>query len=233
MIGKKIGTTQIFRDDGRSDAVTVIQAGPCTVTQIKTEDTDGYVGVQLGYDEVRRLNKPEAGHLRAAREERVKRSEERDLPAPSHSSLLSAHSSNFRFLREFGVDDVSEVELGQQIDVTLFEAGDLVDATARAKGRGFQGGVKRYNFRGGPKTHGQSDRHRAPGSIGAGTTPGKVIKGLRMAGHMGNHRVTVRKLEVVESDPDRNLLFIKGAVPGARNSLVLIKKSGTRKRKLR
>ena len=207
MIGKKIGTTQVFGDDGRSDAVTVIQAGPCTVTQIKTQETDGYIGVQLGYNEVKRLNRPETGHLKGS-------------------------GKNFRVLREFGIDDLAEIELGQQIDVSLFEAGELVDATARAKGRGFQGGVKRYNFKGGPKTHGQSDRHRAPGSIGAGTTPGKVIKGLKMAGHMGDNRVTVRKLEVVEADLDRNLLFIKGAVPGARNSLVLIKKSGTRKRKL-
>jgi large subunit ribosomal protein L3 len=207
MIGKKIGTTQVFRDDGRSDAVTVIQAGPCTVTQIKTEETDGYIGVQLGYDEVKRLNRPESGHLKDS-------------------------GKNFRVLREFGIDDLEDIELGQQIDVSLFEAGELVDATAKAKGRGFQGGVKRYNFKGGPKTHGQSDRHRAPGSIGAGTTPGKVIKGLRMAGHMGDHRVTVRKLEIVEADLDRNLLFIKGAVPGARNSLVLIRKTGTRKRKL-
>ena len=208
LIGKKIGTTQVFRDDGRTDAVTVVEAGPCMVTQIKTEKSDGYVGVQLGFEPVKRLNRPEAGHLKAV-------------------------GGNFRVLREFGVDDVSEVELGEQIDAGLFEEGDLVDATARAKGRGFQGGVKRHNFRGGPKTHGQSDRHRAPGSIGAGTTPGKVLKGHRMAGHMGNNRVTVRKLEVIEADSSRNLLFIKGAVPGARNSLVLIKKTGTRKRKLR
>ena len=199
----------MFREDGRSDAVTVIQAGPCAVTQIKTEDTDGYIGVQLGYDEVdrRRLTKPEAGHLQSV-------------------------GKNYRVLREFGVDDVSEVELGQRIDAAMFAAGDLVDATARAKGRGFQGGVKRYNFRGGPKTHGQSDRHRAPGSIGAGSTPGKVLKGMRMAGHMGNNRVTVRKLEVLEADAERNLIFVKGAVPGARNSLVLLKRSGSRKRKL-
>jgi large subunit ribosomal protein L3 len=208
LIGKKIGTTQVFRDDGRTDAVTVVEAGPCTVTQIKTEESDGYVGVQLGFEPMKQLNKPEAGHLKGV-------------------------NGNFRVLREFGVDDVFEVELGEQIDASLFGAGDLVDATARAKGRGFQGGVKRYNFRGGPKTHGQSDRHRAPGSIGAGTTPGKVLKGQKMAGHMGNNRVTVRKLEVVEADASRNLLFIKGAVPGSRNSLVLIKKSGTRKRKLR
>ena len=208
IIGKKIGTTQVFHDDGRSDAVTVIQAGPCTVTQIKTQQVDGYIGVQLGFDEVGNLNRPEAGHLKDV-------------------------DKNFRVLREFGVDDVSDVELGQQIDVSMFQTGQLIDATARAKGRGFQGGVKRHNFKGGPKTHGQSDRHRAPGSIGAGSTPGKVLKGLRMAGHMGDHRVTVRKLEIVESDLDRNLLFVKGAVPGARNSLVLLKKSGSRKRKLR
>ena len=208
LIGKKIGTTQVFREDGRSDAVTVIQAGPCTVTQVKTEEADGYIGVQLGYEEARKLNRPRAGHLKNV-------------------------DKNFRVLREFGVDDLSDVELGQEVNVDLFEAGELVDATARSKGRGFQGGVKRYNFRGGPKTHGQSDRHRAPGSVGAGSTPGKVIKGLRMAGHMGNRRVTVRKLEILDTDAERNLLFVKGAVPGARNSLVLIRKSGSRKRKLK
>lgn len=208
IIGKKIGTTQMFREDGRADAVTVVQAGPCTVTQVKTEETDGYVGVQLGYEAAKSLNRPRAGHLKSV-------------------------GGNFRFLREFGVDDISEVELGQEIDVSLFGAGDLVDATADSKGRGFQGGVKRYNFRGGPKTHGQSDRHRAPGSVGAGSTPGKVIKGLRMAGHMGSQRVTVRKLEVVDADTYRNLIFIKGAVPGARNSVVMLKRSGSRKRKLR
>ena len=207
LIGKKIGATQIFREDGRSDAVTVIQAGPCTVTQVKTEDTDGYAGAQLGFETVRRLNKPRAGHLRRV-------------------------SQRFRILREFGVDDVSEVEVGQLVDASLFSEGDLVDVSGRSKGRGFQGGVKRYNFRGGPKTHGQSDRHRAPGSIGAGSTPGKVIKGLRMAGHMGNARVTARKLEVALADPERGLLFVKGSVPGARNSLVLIKRSGSRKRAL-
>ena len=208
IIGKKIGTTQMFREDGRADAVTVVQAGPCTVTQVKTEKRDGYVGVQLGYDETESLSKPRSGHLKNV-------------------------DKNFRVLREFGVDDVSEVELGQRIDVSLFSVGDLVDATASSKGRGFQGGVKRYNFRGGPKTHGQSDRHRAPGSVGAGTTPGKVLKGQRMAGHMGNQRVTARKLEVLDSDADRNLIFVKGSVPGARNSLVLLKRSGARKRNLR
>ncbi|MDA0770053.1 MAG: 50S ribosomal protein L3 [SAR202 cluster bacterium Casp-Chloro-G4] len=201
LIGKKIGTTQFFREDGRSDCVTAIQVGPCTVTQIKRQDTDGYESVQLGYEPVGSLTKPEAGHLKAA-------------------------GQLFRHLRELSVDDISDVEIGQSVDVSLFEAGDRVQVTGNIKGRGFAGGVKRHNFKGGPKTHGQSDRHRAPGSIGAGTTPGRVLKGLRMAGHMGNAQVTQRGLEVIQSDTDRNLLFIKGSIPGARNTLVIIRKMG-------
>lgn len=208
LIAKKIGTTQMFREDGTSDDVTVVQAGPCTITQIKTPETDGYTGVQLGFEEVRKLNKPRQGHL-----------------APVDTL--------FRHLREFGVDDPENLEVGQSINADLFQSGDRIDATGTSKGRGFQGGVKRYNFRGGPKTHGQSDRHRAPGSIGAGSTPGRVIKGLRMAGHMGHARITTRNLEVVESDPDRNLMFIKGSVPGGRNSIVLICRAGSRKRQLK
>ena len=208
MIGKKIGTTQMFREDGTADAVTVIQVGPCTVTQVKTADNDGYVSVQLGFEEVRRLNRPRRGHL-------------------------SPVDRLFRHLREFGVDDPGEVEVGQEIDASMFGPGDRIDATGKSKGRGFQGGVKRHGFAGGPKTHGQSDRHRAPGSIGAGTSPGKVLKGLKMAGHMGDARVTVRGLEVVQSDPDQNLMFIKGSLPGARNSIVLINRAGTRKRPLK
>ena len=206
ILGKKIGTTQVFRENGVADCVTAIQAGPCTVTQVKTTEKDGYGSVQLGYELVRRLNKPRQGHLRRAGE-------------------------LFRYLREVGVEDASVTQVGQHIDAGLFQPGDRVDATGRSKGRGFAGGVKRYNFRGGPKTHGQSDRHRAPGSIGAGTTPGRVLKGLKMAGHMGNARVTVRNLEVVMADPERNLLLIRGAIPGARNSLLLIRRSGRRKRK--
>ena len=198
----------MFRDDGTADAVTVIQAGPCTVTQLKTAENDGYVGVQLGFEEVRRLNKPRLGHL-------------------------SPVDKLFWHLREFGVDDPDEVQVGQSIDASIFEPGDRIDATGKSKGRGFQGGVKRHGFKGGPKTHGQSDRHRAPGSIGAGTSPGKVLKGLKMAGHMGDARVTVRGLEVVQSDPDQNLMFIKGSVPGARNSIVLINRAGSRKRPLK
>ncbi len=198
----------MFRENGTADAVTVIQAGPCVVTQVKTQEVDGYPGVQLGFEETRNLNQPRKGHLDPV-------------------------GKLFRYLREFGLDDPSDAEVGQEIDVSLFEAGDRVDATGHSKGRGFQGGVKRHNFRGGPKTHGQSDRHRAPGSIGAGSTPGKVIKGLKMAGHMGNARVTVRNLEIVESDPERNLIFVKGAVPGARNSIVMLKRAGSRKRALK
>jgi len=200
LLGKKIGTTQVFRDSGNADCVTAVRVGPCVVTQIKTTEDDGYESVQLGFEEVRRLNKPRQGHLKKV-------------------------DKLFRHLREVECDDISEVEVGEVIDVSLFQAGDTVDATGNSKGRGFAGGVKRHGFHGGPKTHGQSDRHRAPGSIGAGSSPGHVLKGLKMAGHMGNARVTVRKLEVVESDADRNLLLIKGAVPGATNSLLIIKKS--------
>ena len=205
LLGKKIGTTQMFLESGEAVCVTAVQVGPCTVTQIKTAETDGYEGVQVGYQEVRRLSKPVSGHLKGA-------------------------GKLFRYLREVKADELSELTVGQEIDVGLFEPGDSVDATGLSKGRGFAGGVKRHGFKGGPKTHGQSDRHRAPGSIGAGSTPGRVIKGLRMAGHMGNAQVTVRKLEVMQSDPDRNMLLIKGALPGARNSLLLIRKrSGSRK----
>ena len=200
MLGKKVGTTATFREDGQSDCVTAIRVGPCTITQIKTMDKDGYESVQLGFELVRRLNKAEAGHLQGS-------------------------GGLFRYLREVESDDLSELELGQTLDVGVFQAGDKVDATGLSKGRGFAGGVKRYNFKGGPKTHGQSDRHRAPGSIGAGTSPGRVIKGHKMAGHMGNGRVTVRNLEVVLADPDRGLLLVKGGVPGASNGLLMVSKS--------
>lgn len=205
LIGKKIGTTQVFFPDGRSDCVTAIQVGPCTVTQIKTSDKDGYESVQLGYEIAKRVTKPKQGHLKQA-------------------------GQNFRFLREITIDDVSEVEIGQAIDVSLFEVGDAIEVTSNSKGRGFAGGVKRHHFSGGPKTHGQSDRHRAPGSIGAGTTPGRVLKGLKMAGHMGNARVTQRGLEVVEADVERNLMLVRGTVPGARNSLVIIRKANRKRR---
>ena len=206
LLGKKIGTSQVFREDGEAVCVTAVTAGPCTVTQVKTREQDGYEAVQVGFDEVaRQPNKPSRGHLGPA-------------------------GKNFRHLREFETEDASEVQVGDEIDAALFEPGEVVSVTGLSKGRGFAGGVKRYGFRGGPKTHGQSDRHRAPGSIGAGSTPGRVIKGLRMAGHMGNAQVTVRNLEVVSTDPGKNLVLVKGAVPGARNSLLTIRKTGRRAR---
>ncbi len=201
LIGKKVGTTQVFRESGEAVCVTVVQAGPCTITQIKTSDRDGYEAVQIGYTDVRKVNKPRGGHLKAS-------------------------GRQLRFLREVRADDVSGLEVGQTVDVGLFAEGEKIDATGLSKGRGFAGVIKRHGFHGGPKTHGQSDKHRAPGSIGAGTSPGHVLKGHKMAGHMGNARVTVRKLEVMGTDKDRNLLLVKGAVPGARNSLIMIQKVG-------
>ena len=199
-LGKKIGMTQIFREDGIVVPVTVVEAGPCVVTQVKTKETDGYEAVQLGFGDVKRRNKPESGHLK--------------------SSRLS------RYLREVATDDTSEYEVGQTIGVDIFEAGEKVDVIGTSKGRGFAGVMKRWNFRGGPQTHGQSDRARAPGSIGGGTTPGKVYKGLKMGGHMGNRRITVKGLEIIEIDTERNLLLVKGGIPGATNSLVQIRRAG-------
>jgi len=199
LIGRKIGMAQVFTEGGTVEAVTAIEAGPCTVTQIKSVGKEGYNAVQLGFGEARRLNSPERGHL--------------------------GKLGLFKHLREFRVEDTSDIELGHRIDVSLFQPGDLVDVIGVSKGRGFAGTVKRHHFAGGPKTHGQSDRHRAPGSIGAGTDPGRVLKGQRMAGHMGNERVTVKHIKVVKADPDRNLLLVGGAVPGARNGLLEIRKS--------
>ena len=201
IIGKKLGMTQVFREDGRSEAVTAIEAGPCTVVQIKTEAKDGYNAAQLGFGEASRPKSSRRGRT------------------PEKATV------KFKYLREFKAEDIEAIEGGQTVDVSLFKAGDLVSVTGISKGKGFAGTVKRHHFAGGPKTHGQSDRHRAPGSIGMCTTPGRVFKGMRMAGHLGNRRTTVCNLEVVEADPARNLLLIKGAVPGMRNGLVMIKKS--------
>jgi large subunit ribosomal protein L3 len=190
--------TQIFREDGKVVPVTVIQAGPCVVTQVKTMETDGYEAVQLGFGDVKRRNKPQAGHLK--------------------NSKLS------RYLREVTTDDTNEFTVGQSIGVDIFEAGEKVDVIGTSKGRGFAGVMKRWNFGGGPQTHGQSDRSRAPGSIGGGTTPGKVYKGMKMGGHMGNRRITVKGLEIIEIDTERNLLMVKGGIPGAPNSLVQLRR---------
>ncbi len=193
-LGRKIGMTQIFNDDGRVVPVTVIEAGPCVVTQIKTVETDGYEAVQLGFGESKRLTKGQLGHLKG--------------------------NYNCRYLREVQADDVSEFEVGQTLKVDIFEPGEKLDVIGRSKGRGFAGVMKRWGFSGGPRTHGQSDRARAPGSIGGGTTPGRVYKGLKMPGHMGNRRITAKGLEVISVDPDRNLVLLKGGVPGAPNGLL-------------
>jgi large subunit ribosomal protein L3 len=202
IIGKKIGMTQLFQESGETVAVTAIQAGPSVVTQIKNRDRDGYDAIQVGFVEKKvkqsQLSSPEKGHLRGI--------------------------ENVRYLREFKADDISSVKRGDKVDVSFLKHGDLVNVIGLSKGRGFAGVVKRHHFAGGPKTHGQTDRHRAPGSIGATTFPGRVLKGKRMAGHMGNRRVTARNLEVIQADPERNLLLVKGAVPGADGGLLLIEK---------
>lgn len=209
ILGKKVGMTQIFDESGEVIPVTIVEAGPCFVTQIKTKDRDGYRAIQMGFEETkqRRLTRPEQGHLR------------------------KAGVSPLRHLREIRVDDVSSYEEGQRLEVSQFKVGDRVDVVGTSKGRGFAGVVKRHGFRGGPKTHGQSDRLRAPGSIGAGTTPGRVFKGMRMPGHMGNKRVTIQNLRVVLVDPERNLLAVCGAVPGARGGMVMIREAIKRRKR--
>ncbi len=199
LIGRKVGMTQVFEKDGSLVAVSVLEVAPNTVTRLRTAERDGYVAVQLGTDEKDRLTKPVAGQLK-------------DLP-------------RLGTLREFRVDDLAGYEVGQSLGVAdVFAEGDLVDVTGVSKGKGFAGHVKRHNFGRGPTTHG-SDHHREPGSIGPGTTPGRVYKGLRMAGHMGNEQVTTKKIRVVKADADRNLLLLAGSTPGARGSLILVKKA--------
>jgi large subunit ribosomal protein L3 len=206
LIGKKLGMSQIFDDTGLAHPVTVLEVGPCVVTQIKTPERDGYSAIQLGFGLDKRLNRPERGHRQG-------------------SGFMS------RTLREVKASDTADMAVGQVITADAFAEGELVDVTGTSKGRGFQGVVKRHGFRGGPKTHGQSDRLRAPGSIGSSATPGRVFKGMRMAGRMGNDRVTVQNLKVLRVDPERNLLLIQGSVPGANESLVIVRraiKSGTK-----
>jgi large subunit ribosomal protein L3 len=200
IIGRKLGMTQIFRDNGEAEAVTAIEAGPCAVTQVKTAAKEGYNAVQLGFGQSKRLNSAERGHLKGLEQ--------------------------FRYLREFRVSDIESIKVGDRIDVSLFKEGDKIEVVGISKGKGFAGVVKRHHFAGGPKTHGQSDRERHPGAIGSTTAPGRVWKGLRMAGHMGGDRVTAKGLEVMKADLSRNLLLVKGAVPGYKNGLLLIKKAG-------
>lgn len=204
LIGKKIGMTQIFDENGAAIPVTVIEAGPCFVTQIRQPEKDGYSAVQLGYAEVKpkRLTGGQLGHLKR---------EGLNMPP-------------LRYLREFRAKS-PEIKEGDQLTVEAFSVGERVDVIGTSKGKGFQGGVKRYHFRGGPATHGQSDRQRAPGSRGSGTTPGRVFKGSRGPGHMGNERVTAQHLKVVLVDVERNLIGVRGAIPGPRGGLVIIREA--------
>ncbi len=212
ILGKKLGMTQIFDEKGAVIPVTVIQAGPCRVTQVRTVDKDGYEAVQIGFDESSRLNKPELGHQKD-----IVRSEEQGKRTKQYA---------LKHLREFKSSNLASHSVGDTITADLlFQNGDTVDVTGTSKGKGFAGVMKRHNFHGGPRTHGQSDRARAPGSIGSGTTPGRVVKGMRMAGHMGQERVTTQNLKVVRVDAEKNLLLIKGAVPGSNGGLVTIRKA--------
>jgi large subunit ribosomal protein L3 len=199
LIGRKLGVTQVFQGDGTMVAVSVLAIQPNTVTRLRTDARDGYTAVQLGTEESKKLTKPEAGQLK-------------DLPKVAT-------------IREFRVDSVDGFEVGQTLALgDLFADGDFVDVTGVSKGKSFAGVIKRHNFARGPKTHG-SDHHRAPGSIGPGTTPGRVYKGLKMAGHMGADTATIKKLRVVRADSDRNLLLVKGSLPGARGALILVQKA--------
>jgi len=202
LIGKKIGMTQIFDENGSAVPVTILEAGPCFVTQIRTLENNGYSAVQLGYEEVKegKLTKGQLGHLTNTK-----------LPP-------------LRFLREFRLKN-PDVKVGDKIDVSTFEPGNRVDVVGTSKGKGFAGTVKRYHFKGGPKTHGQSDRLRAPGSIGSTTTPGRVFKGKKMPGHMGSQRVSSQNIKVVLIDAENNLIAVNGSVPGPKGGLVIIKEA--------
>jgi large subunit ribosomal protein L3 len=213
LIGKKVGMTQIFDDTGVVTPVTIIQAGPCFVTQVKDVDNDGYSAVQLGYGEVsvKRLTKGQQGHLGVLKSDKKgRRGKDKGIPAVRH-------------LREFRTGSVSGYKVGQALTVEQFTVGDKVDVIGKTKGRGFAGVVKRHGFAGGVRTHGQSDRWRAPGSIGSATEMSRVPKGKTMAGRMGNERLTAQNLEVIRIDAERNLIAIKGAVPGAKGGLVIIR----------
>ena len=202
LIGKKVGITQVFDENENLTAITVIQAGPCPIVQVKTEKADGYSAIKVAFDETKahRISNPAAG------------------------IFAKAGIGPHRVMKEFRLSGEAEHGVGDVLNVEVFESGDAIEVSARSKGRGFAGGVKRHGFKGGPKTHGQSDRHRAPGSIGQSSTPSRVMKGMRMAGHMGDRNVTVRGLTVFGVDPERNLLLVKGSVPGGRGATVVIHK---------
>lgn len=202
LLGKKIGMTRIFDNNNKIIPVTVVQAGPCKITQIKTEEKDKYSAVQLAFNETKksRINKPMKGHLK------------------------KIGSNGYCILREFNYSPDEGVNVGDVLKADFFNEGDFVTVSGTTKGKGFQGTVRRHGFRGGPKTHGQSDRHRAPGSIGAGSSPSRVFKGMRMSGHMGSCRRTVRNIQIVKVDVEKNLILLKGSVPGHRNGYLEIRK---------
>jgi large subunit ribosomal protein L3 len=274
LLGRKVGMTQVFGPNGTVIPVTVIEAGPCIVTQIKTVANDGYEAVQIGFEQatLKNVARPALGHLGhslpllKAQRKRLQTHQQEQRAKPKVQSATAREGEQavspvvaseaepekkdvqiqkllrvqekrqrrpgpelgpFKVLREVDLQEGTaseKIELGKQFDASLFTAGESVDIVGTSKGKGFQGGVKRHGFSGGPKTHGQSDRTRAPGSIGSGTTPGRVLKGTRMAGHMGHVRVTAQKLQVIQTDPERNLLLVKGSVPGANGGLLMIKK---------
>jgi large subunit ribosomal protein L3 len=214
LLGIKIGMSQVFDEAGIVTPVTIIQAGPCIVTQVKTNEKDGYEAIQVGFGNVKetRLTKGQLGHLGLLKT---------DKKHPHRKKVDG--SAPVRHLREFRTKNAEEYKMGQVITVEQFAAGDRIDVTGQTKGRGFAGTVKRYGFGGGVKTHGQSDRHRAPGSIGATSGTAHVFKGKRMPGHYGDVRYTAQNLEIVRIDVEKNLLAIKGAVPGAKGGLVIIR----------
>jgi large subunit ribosomal protein L3 len=272
LLGRKVGMTQVFGPNGAAIPVTVIEAGPCVVTQIKTTAHDGYDAVQIGFEQtiLKNVTRPALGHLghklpllkaqrkrlqtyqqsqrgkaktetteEGAQTETASESATTEKKDKQIQKLLKVQENRqrrpgpelgpFKVLREVSLQEgvaTEGLELGAKFDASLFKVGESVDIIGTSKGKGFQGGVKRHGFSGGPKTHGQSDRTRAPGSIGSGTTPGRVLKGTRMAGHMGHERVTVKKLQVIQADAERNLLLVKGSVPGANGGLLMIRKQG-------
>ena len=199
ILGRKVGMTQVFDDVGHAVPVTVVEAGPCRVAQIKTPETDGYTAIQLSFGTPRRVTKPVAGHFAKA-----------GVDAARH-------------LVELRLDDLGDHELGNEIKADVFEPGEIVDVVGVTKGKGFAGGMKRHNFSGLGASHGTEKKHRSPGSIGACATPARVFKGTRMAGHMGHERVTTLNLRVIKVDPERNIMLIRGAVPGPRGGLVMVR----------
>ncbi len=201
LLGRKIGMTTYYHDDGTAESVTAVEVGPCVVTQVKTDARDGYEAVQVGFGAAKKLNQADAGHQ-------------------------SRSGGKFEHLQEFRVDDLAEFEVGQELKADVFEVGEPIKVIGTSKGKGFAGVVRRYNFAGGPKTHGQSDRHRAPGSVGAGSSPGRVWPGTRMGGHYGVDRVTVKGLRVVAADVDKNVVLVRGSIPGGKNGVVRIEKQG-------